>query len=368
MLNARRTVFVFHELYLWHNTGSAACEVPSGLSVEPDAHIESPPAKRRFRNLLEVSGLLEQLVQVKPREASGEELCRVHDERYIARIKKLSASGGGNAGDDAPFGAGGYEIACLAAGGAIKALAAVCEGEADNAYALVRPPGHHAVANKGMGFCIFNNAAVAIRAVQKQGIKRIAHLDWDVHHGNGTQDIFYRDNSVLTISLHQDGNFPRDSGNAVETGEGEGAGCNINIPLPPGSGHGAYLAAMEQIAIPAMRAHNPDAITVSCGFDAGAMDPLGRMMCHSGTFRLMTKMTRALAEECCNGRLAMFHEGGYFAPFVPYGGLAVVEELSGIRTKIQDPFLEGLEDLPGQKLQPHQQAAINNAKKHAGVT
>ena len=366
-MGARRTAFVFHELYLWHNTGSAACEVPSGLTVEPDAHIESPPAKRRFRNLLEVSGLLEQLHAVKPRAASDDELRRAHDKAYIAQIKKMSDTGGGNAGDDTPFGAGAHEIARLAAGGAVEALSAVCAGDADNAYALVRPPGHHALANRGMGFCIFNNAAVAIRAAQAAGIKRIAHVDWDVHHGNGTQDIFYNDNSVLTISLHQEGNFPPDSGNANETGEGKGKGCNVNIPLPPGSGHGAYIAAMEQLAIPAMRAHNPDAITVSCGFDAGAMDPLGRMMCHSETFRAMTKMTRTLAEECCNGRLAMFHEGGYFAPFVPYSGLAVVEELSGIRTKIQDPFLDGLKDLPGQELQPHQQVAINEAKKHAAV-
>lgn len=367
-MTARRTAFVFHELYLWHNTGAAACEVPAGLMVEPDAHIESPPAKRRFRNLLEVSGLLDNLVQVKPRPASIKELCRVHDKQYINRIRRLSKSGGGNAGDDTPFGAGSYTIARLAAGGAICALAAVCRGEADNAYALVRPPGHHALANKGMGFCIFNNAAVAIRAAQESGIKRIAHLDWDVHHGNGTQDIFYRDDSVLTISIHQDGNFPPESGNAKETGKGKGKGCNINIPLPPGSGHGAYLAAMEQIALPAMRAHKPDAITVSCGFDAGAMDPLGRMLCHSGTFRQMTRITRTLAEECCGGRLAMFHEGGYFAPFVPYSGLAVVEELSAMRTKIQDPFLPGLEDMPGQKLQPHQQAAINNAKNHARIS
>lgn len=362
----RKTGFVFHELYLWHNTGTAACEVPAGLTVEPDAHIESAPAKRRFRNLLEVSGLLEKLLPVKPRYAEEKELARAHNREYIARIRKMSASGGGDAGGGTPFGGGGYEIARLAAGGAAAALAAVCEGKAENAYALVRPPGHHAAAGSGMGFCIFNNAAVAILCARADfGVGRVAHLDWDVHHGNGTQDIFYGDGETLTVSLHQDGNFPRGSGGVCETGEGAGKGCNVNIPLPPGSGHGAYLAAVEEVALPAMAAFRPEAVTVSCGFDAGAMDPLGRMMCHSETFRAMTRMTREFAEAFCGGRLAMFHEGGYFAPFVPYCGLAVTEELCGEKSAVDDPFLEDLRGLPGQELQPHQRSAIDAAKNAA---
>ncbi len=364
----RETGFVFHELYLWHSTGIAAAEAPASLTVEPDLHIEDAPAKRRFRNLLEVAGLLEVLHQIKPHYASEDDLALVHDREYIKRVKELSDMGGGRVGNDTPFGRGGYEIACLAAGGASAALTAVCKGDVRNAYALIRPPGHHATAKTGMGFCIFNSPAVAIRAAQKNlGVGRVAHLDWDVHHGNGTQDIFYDDNTVLTISLHQDGKFPRDTGKVDEGGSGDGKGYNINIPLPPGSGDGAYLTAIEEVALPAMESFRPDAVTVSCGFDAGAMDPLGRMMCHSETFRAMTRMTREFATTHCDGRLALFHEGGYFAPFVPYCGLAVVEELCGAKTNIQDPFLGSTRILPGQDLQPHQQAVIDAAKENLSL-
>jgi acetoin utilization deacetylase AcuC-like enzyme len=176
----------------------------------------------------------------------------------------------------------------------------VIQGNTENAYALIRPPGHHAHADQGRGFCIFGNAAITAKYAQKvHGLERIATVDWDVHHGNGTQWAFYEDPSVLTISIHQDSYYPPESGAFDETGKGDGEGYNINIPLPAGSGHGAYIAAIERVAIPAIKAFKPELIMVPSGFDANAMDPLGRMLNTSDTYRSMTLLLKELAAEIC---------------------------------------------------------------------
>jgi len=357
------TGWVFHELFLWHDTGTYAGVFPPGLTIEPGEHAENPATKRRFRNLLEVSGLLEQLTSLKLRPATEAEIGRFHTPDYIGRIRDLSAAiKGGDAGELTPFGQGGYEVALLAAGGAITAVDAVLQGKVKNAYALVRPPGHHAVRDKGMGFCIFGNVAVAImhaKVVHKIG--KVATVDWDVHHGNGTQQAFYDDPTVLTISIHQDRLFPTNSGGLEEIGSGPGEGYNLNIPMPPGSGVGAYLAAFERVVVPALRRFRPELIVVPSGFDAGGNDPLGRMMVHSDGYRRMTRLLMEVADEVCDGRLVLSHEGGYSATNVPYCGLAVMEELSGIRTAVADPWLPHMERWGGQDLQPHQEAAIDRA-------
>ena len=357
------TGWVFHELYLWHDTRNYASLFPPGLTIEPGEHAENPTTKRRFRNLLEVSGLLEQLTPIRPRPATEAEVARFHTPDYIARIREMSSrADGGDAGVLTPFGQGGYEIALLAAGGTIAAVDAVLEGRVRNAYALVRPPGHHALRDKGMGFCIFGNVAIAAhhaRAVHKVG--RIATIDWDVHHGNGTQQAFYEDPGVLTISLHQDNLYPLDSGGLQETGAGPGEGYNINIPLPPGSGVGAYVAAFERVVVPALRRFRPELILVPSGFDAGGADPLARMMMHSEGYRRLTRLLMDAADELCQGRLVLSHEGGYSATHVPYCGLAVMETLSGIGTAIADPWLPAMTRWAGQDLQPHQAAAIDRA-------
>jgi acetoin utilization deacetylase AcuC-like enzyme len=353
------TGFVFHELYMWHNTWNWNQIFAPGLTIQPGEHAENPETKRRFRNLLEVSGLLDRLVQLKARPASEDELARVHGLEHIARIKAMSAENGGDASSLTPFGRGSFEIAQLAAGGTMAAFDAVIEGRTRNAYALVRPPGHHATRNTGMGFCLFANVAVAIhhaRAIHQVG--RIATVDWDVHHGNGTQWLFYSDPTTLTISLHQDNLFPADSGSLAENGDGAGAGYNLNIPLPPGCGNGAYLAAFEQVVIPALRKFKPGLIVVPSGFDASGVDPLGRMMLSSEGYRSLTRMLMEVADELCGGRLVMSHEGGYSAMYVPYCGLAVIEELSGIRTGIEDPWQEHMAKWGQQDLQPHQAQAI----------
>jgi len=357
---AVKTGWVWHERYMWHDTGHAGGSVPARGFVEPAEHVENPAPKRRFRNLVEVSGLLERLVPIPPRPATVEELVRFHTREYVQRIEALSAgNGGGDAGELTPFGSGSYEIARLAVGGCIAAVDAVLDGRVDNAYALVRPPGHHAEADLGRGFCIFGNAALAaMHAREARGLSRVAVVDWDVHHGNGTERAFYEDPSVLTVSLHQDDGYPVGSGKVAHRGSGAGEGYNVNVPLPPGSGVGAYLAAMERVVVPALRVHRPDLLLVACGFDASAMDPLGRMMLHSEAYRRMTRMLVQVAEEVCGGRLVMCHEGGYSADYVPFCGLAVVEEMSGVSTGVEDPSLDYLREVAYQDLQPHQEAAI----------
>lgn len=357
-----KTGWNFHELYLWHDTGAAAQFFPASLTVEPGEHAENAETKRRFRNLMEVSGLTDQLASVKSVPVDEDDLALFHTRDYIRRIKALSDDRGGDASYLTPFGRGSYEIACLAAGGTFALMDKVLSGELQNGYALVRPPGHHAESDNGMGFCLFGNVPVAIlKSRKKHRFERVATVDWDVHHGNGTQAAFWTDPNVLTISLHQERLYPHDSGDREERGAGAGYGYNLNVPLPAGCGHGAYIAAFEQVVLPALTAYRPDLIVVPSGFDASGADPLGRMMLHSDTYRAMTRMLMEAAGDLCGGRLVMSHEGGYSAAYVPYCGLAVMEQLSGIRTHIDDRFLPVFLNYRGQDLRPWQQDAISAA-------
>jgi len=347
---------------MWHDTGNAAAWIPAGGYVQPDKHVESPESKRRLRGLLEVTGLLDRLTVIKPRVATIEELLRFHTPEYVARVEALSQAGYGEAGQSAPVGPGSYEIALLAAGGCIEAMDAIIAGRVRNAYALVRPPGHHAERDRGRGFCLFGNAAIAIfHAIAVRGVGRVAVVDWDVHHGNGTQQAFYDNGDVLTISIHQDNLYPIGSGGMEANGEGTGEGYNINVPLPPGSGHGAYLGVFEHVILPALDRFQPELIVVPSGFDASAPDPMGQQMAYSETYREMTRMLLEAASGLCRGRVLMTHEGGYAPAYTPFCGLAVIEELSGIRTDCIDPFVPYLAALGGQDLQPHQQAVIARA-------
>lgn len=356
------TGLVWHEQYMWHDTGRWAAYAPPGGLVQPATTFEHPETKRRLYNLLEVSGLAAALTRIQPRPALETELTRFHRREYLERIRALSGAFGGDAGECAPFGPGSYEIACLAAGGVIEAVDAVLDGRVHNAYALVRPPGHHAEPDRGRGFCLLGNIVIALKHAQAvRGVGRVAVVDWDVHHGNGTQGAFYEDPSVLTLSLHQDRNYPLDSGSVDENGDGKGRGFNLNLPLPPGCGDAAYRAAFERVVMPALYRMRPELIVVASGFDASVLDPLGRMLCHSGTYRDMTGMLLAAAGDLCDGRLVLCHEGGYSPEYVPACGLAVIEELAGIRTAFEDPTGAVAAMMGGQDLAPHQEAAIAKA-------
>ncbi len=339
----RNTAFFFDELSLWHSAGAHVLTLPVGGWVQPPAgtgHAESPETKRRLKSLLDVSGLSHHLHQHSAIPASEEDLLRVHSAEYLQRFRAMSDAGGGDLGPQAPIGPGSYDIARLSAGLTMAAVDAVLTGHADNAYSLSRPPGHHCLADGAMGFCFLANIAIAIEAAKaRHGLGKVAVIDWDVHHGNGTQSIFENRGDVLTISLHQDGCFPPGYSGEQDRGHGDGLGANINIPLPPGSGHLAYLHAMERIVLPALERFEPELIIVACGYDANAVDPLARMLLHSESFRLMTRAVRLAAERLCQGRLVLVHEGGYSEAYVPFCGLATIEELAGVRTAVDDPML-----------------------------
>ncbi|WP_296423789.1 class II histone deacetylase [Yoonia sp.] len=335
------TGFFWDERCFWHGGGNYAGMLPVGGLVQPmDGGLpENPETKRRLKNLIEVTGLARDLDMRGAVPATRTDLLRVHPAHYLDEFKALSDAGGGELGRRTPFGPGGYAVAALSAGLAQAALDAVLRGELDNAYALSRPPGHHCLPDYPNGFCLLNNIGIAIEAAKAAGLaQRFAVLDWDVHHGNGTEAVFYDRADVLTVSLHQDRNYPMDTGAFADRGTGDGLGCNLNIPLPAGTGHRGYLAAMDRLALPAIRAFAPDVLIIACGYDAAANDPLGRMLATADTFGAMTARVMTLAADVCDRRLVMVHEGGYSETYVPFCGHNVLQEMSGSPINAPDPF------------------------------
>ncbi|MGF6093918.1 class II histone deacetylase [Pseudomonas sp. 18175] len=341
------TGFFFDEHCFWHSGGLFALTLPVGQWVEPpsgSAHAESPESKRRLKNLMDVSGLSQHLHLQGGPAVSLEQMLKVHTPNYLEQFRQMSERGGGMLAPSAPVGPSTYEIARLSAGLASAAVNKVLQGELDNAYVLSRPPGHHALPDQAMGFCYLNNIAIAIEIARERfGVQRIAVLDWDVHHGNGTQAIFYERSDVLTLSIHQQRAYPRGYTGEADIGSGAGAGCNLNIALPPGSGHDAYLHAMQRLVLPALESYRPELIIVACGFDANGVDPLGRMLLHSDSYRALTQLVKDAAARLCDGRLVLVHEGGYAEAYVPFCGLATLEALSGRRTAVIDPMLDMLQ-------------------------
>jgi acetoin utilization deacetylase AcuC-like enzyme len=353
------TGWVWHERYAWHDARGLIDTMPRAALFEPEPSLESGNTKRRLRNLVDASGLLAQLTEIPARPATDDELGLLHHRDYIARLRAESAAGGGDAGGFSPFGRWSYEIAALAAGGCFAAADAIMAGTVDNAYALVRPPGHHAGPDGGSGYCLFSNAALtALRLRREHGLGRVAIVDWDVHHGNGTQASFWSDGSVLTISIHQEDLYPAGSGLVSETGAGAGAGANINVPLPAGAGRAAYLEALDRIVLPALERFAPEFLLIANGLDASLGDPLGRMNLTSECFGLMTERMMGCAERLCSGRLLLCHEGGYSSAYVPYCGLAIVEQLAGVRTDVADPWISDTRQVRWLPLREHEAAAI----------
>jgi acetoin utilization deacetylase AcuC-like enzyme len=339
------TGFFWDERCFWHAGGSYAYTLPVGGLVQPLAAgglPENPETKRRLKNLMDVTGLTRDLDVRRAEEAGREDLLRVHPAHYLDEFKRLSDGGGGELGLRTPFAAGGYEIATLSAGLAVQAVRAVMVGEVENAYALSRPPGHHCLPDFPNGFCLLANIAIAIEAAKARGLGRVAVIDWDVHHGNGTEAIFYERDDVLSISVHQEGNYPLDTGGISDRGRGAGEGFNINVPLPAGAGHSAYLAVMDEIVLPAIQRYRPDLIVVACGYDASAIDPMARMLATADTFRQMTLRVRQASRDLCGGRLVLVHEGGYSEVYVPFCGHATIQALSGSATTAPDPLAQTL--------------------------
>ena len=342
--------FVWDDRYLQHNPGwdviwSSRKPIPF---VEPTIHPSNYRLVMRTKHLIDRAGLSSRLTRIEPFAASEDDIAAYHTREYIAFVRELCARGGGETGDGAPASEESYDIALLAAGGAMAAVDAVMDGRVTRAFANIRPPGHHAMSDKGMGFCIFNNVVIAARHAQrKHGVERVLVLDWDVHDGNGTQDAFYDDASVLFFSLHQDRLYPPGFGELQQTGAGEGEGFTVNLPLPAGSGDAAYLAAFERVVLPIADDFKPQLVLVSAGQDASTMDPLGRMCLTTEGYRRMTQAMMDLADRHAQGRLVVVQEGGYSELYAPYCTLAIVETLAGVRTGIDEPLaLESLAEQP----------------------
>ena len=264
---------------------------------------------------------------VAPREVTREQLARVHDDEYIRRIAQTAGSA--VALDlDTYASPETYEIARLAAGAAVDAVERVIGGRHQRALALVRPPGHHAERGRAMGFCFFNNVAVAASHARHLGAERVAIVDFDVHHGNGTQEIFEDDPSVLYVSVHQYPFYPG-TGAAAEIGAGRGQGLTVNVPLEVGAADEDYRLVFAQVILPVVRQFRPDLVLVSAGFDAHERDPLATMRLTAGAFGAMTMALRQVAEECCRGRMALVTEGGYHLPSLEASLDLVVDVLAG---------------------------------------
>ena len=336
------TGFFWDEKCFWHGGGNYAFTLPLGGLVQPLAAgglPESPETKRRLKNLMDVTGLTSELATQSAAPATREDLLRIHPASYLDEFKRLSDAGGGELGMRTPFAQGGFEQCALSAGLAKAAVEQVWTGALDNAYALSRPPGHHCLPDFPNGFCLLANIAIAIEAAQAtHGLGKVAVLDWDVHHGNGTEAIYYDREDVLTISIHQEGNYPLDTGAISDRGTGAGTGLNMNIPLPAGAGDTAYEDVMNLIVRPALDRFQPDMIIVACGFDAAAVDPLARMLVTANGFATMTRQIMNAADTLCGGKLVLVHEGGYSEVYVPFCGHATIATLAGSEISAADPL------------------------------
>jgi len=309
-----RVGYVYDPLYLEH-------EVPG--------HPESPGRLQAIVSHLEESGLLGRMVEVPPRQASEEEIRLVHTQEHVERVRSAAQGAHSWLDVDTYVVPRSFEAAMLAAGGVLAATDAVLSGDLDSVFCFVRPPGHHATPDRAMGFCLFNNVAIAAaHAVQRRGLERVAIVDIDVHHGNGTQDAFYADPRVLYFSTHQFPFYPG-SGGWDETGSGPGTGATVNVPLPRGCGDDQYRRAYEDVCAPALRRFRPQLLLVSAGFDAHFADPLAQMLLSTRGYYDIASLLRGLAAELCEGKIVYALEGGYDHEAIAWSARACVDTLLG---------------------------------------
>jgi acetoin utilization deacetylase AcuC-like enzyme len=293
-----KTGFVYGDIYLKHETAAG--------------HPERPERLKAITSRLKESGLLSKLVTLPPVPASLEWVTTVHTPQYVDRVRKSCPEGAAYMDSmDTPISRESYDVAVTAVGGVLLGIDEIMEGTINNAFCAIRPPGHHALKNRAMGFCLFNNVAIAARYIQKKHkLEKVLIVDWDVHHGNATQEMFYHDPSVLYFGVHQYPFYPG-TGSAEEKGAGKGLNFNLNAPLPGGSGDEAYLKVFKEKMAPAARSFGPDFVLISAGFDAHEDDPLGGMKVTAAGFGQLTRIVKELAQECCQGRLVSVLEGGY---------------------------------------------------------
>ena len=286
---------VYDPIYLEHDTGT---------------HPENPRRLKAIMQLLEKEGILSRLTMLSPRKATTDELALVHAREHIQHVEAVAAAGDGWLDPDTPVSPRSYEVALYAAGGVLRGLDAVMSKEVDAAFCLVRPPGHHASFWHAAGFCLFNNLAIAAKYALAHFVRRVLIVDFDVHHGNGTQDLFYTEPNVLYFSTHQVPLYPG-TGSIYERGAREGEGASVNVPLPPGCGDAEYLQAFQEVLLPAAKRFVPELVLVSAGYDGHWRDSIASMALSVTGFARMTKMLKEMAQDMCQGRLLFTLEGGY---------------------------------------------------------
>jgi acetoin utilization deacetylase AcuC-like enzyme len=347
------TIDVFwHPAVLDHDTGSGVFEAPDeGLLDAPELHPENADRVRNMHSVLERGPLAARLRWREGREVTEQELATVHDPAYVAFIHEACAAGGRRLSSTTLLSADSWQPLLCAAGTCLDAGRAVLDGEATVAYALVRPPGHHASPAAADGYCFFNHAALVAELARSRGVERVAIVDWDVHHGNGTQACFYDRSDVLTISLHmRHGSWGPEhpqTGGPGEFGVGPGAGHNVNVELRPGSGDHAYRQAFQRVVLPVLRQFRPGLIVGGCGQDASTFDPNGRQSVSMAGFREIGSAMARAADELCSGRLVLLQEGGYARTYAAYCLHATLEGvLGGDAPALADP-IAFLPDDPG---------------------
>lgn len=322
----------YDPLFLEHGTGPR--------------HPESPERLHAIISLLQEAGTWDQLTSLGARDATQEDLELVHSSEAVLNVSQVCAAGRGKLDPDTPVSVRSYQAALRAAGACLQAVDGVLDGQVQAAFCLLRPPGHHATPSRPMGFCLFNNVAIAARhALIRRSLERVAIVDFDVHHGNGTQDAFYRDGSALYFSTHQYPLYPG-SGGWQETGEGEGRGLTYNLPLPTGCGDPEYLRIFREILSPALQQYRPQLIMVSAGFDAHFADPLAGMNLSVEGYRQLASILNGLAGDICQGRIIFALEGGYNLTALAWSVRASLDVLLG-NPSVADPLgLPAVPDAP----------------------
>ncbi|MEM7171672.1 MAG: class II histone deacetylase [Pseudomonadota bacterium] len=333
----------FDEWVLAHDTGSGFFESsPSPFLEVMEKHPENDDRLRNIRAVLQNGPIAQALSWHGAGPASRGDLLLFHEADYIDYLEGLPQDTASRLTGTTVWGPGTWTIAKVAAGLAIGAARHVWRGAGQRAYALVRPPGHHAQPGMADGYCFINNIGVALQALRQEGLKRACVIDWDVHHGNGTQEGFYQDPDVLTISLHMNhgawgGNHPQ-SGAADEVGGGPGRGTNLNVPLPYGSGDQAYCRAFDEIVAPAVEKFAPELLFIAAGQDANQFDPNGRQLVTMAGFHQLGRRARALADRLCGGKLVLVQEGGYAVSYAAYCLHATLEGVLGRDPGLDDPI------------------------------
>jgi len=290
------TATFYDPLFLEHDTGRGHPECAARLEA--------------IVNVLQKVSYYGDLLHLPARDATPAEITLVHERAYVDELSSFCSNGGGYLDGDTPVSLKSFAAATLAAGAGLSAVDALREGRARNAFLLVRPPGHHSLKDRAMGFCLFNNVAITAAYAREQGFERVAIVDWDVHHGNGTESIFYNNSNVYFISLHQYPCYPG-TGARSHRGAGAGQGFTLNVPLPPGTGPAPYLRSFDEEVVPALESFAPDLILISAGFDAHKDDPLASLELTTDTFARLTGRLQTLALSTCQGRIISFLEGGY---------------------------------------------------------